>query len=323
MESMSKFTDIDTPISEAELAGLDASAEDANALKAIAGDDSANNDDAGQGAAADKAGAELEGKQGAADEKPPADNKQEADADDAPAQRDAQIPRGRFDEVNSKLRAERERAERLEAELEALRSGKPAQPDTKQDAKPAEADKPAFDYGAKEREYIQALTNGDDDAAIAIRAEINAQIRREAKDDAERGVTESMTARQAKDALNSAAAKVVKDYPALNENGGDNEQAREVVEWRDFYIAKGQPAHEALLRAAERVCGAAAKPTTPPPPADPRKAAALARNAADANAQPAAPAGGIGNRGVPNSPIIESQSDWDRLPQAERERLLM
>lgn len=309
-----EFDDIDTPADEAILAGFDGAEQDGalESLKAIAGDeDEGQNTSGGDGDASKRADSESEGN---ADGQPRDDGKQD---------RDAQIPRGRFDEVNSKLKAERERREELEAELAQLRSEKQAQGQSKEGQQTAE---PGFDYKAARAAYREALVCGDDDKADALMDEIEkhreadlmAKVRAASREEAQGAVS----AKESKTLLDAAVAKALNDYPELNDNGGDNQQLKDVVEWRDFYISRGQAPHEALTAAVAKVMPQkAAQPNDPP--VDQRKQKAIERNAADAERQPAAPSAGIGNRGVPSAPVIETQEQWDRLPESERERMLM
>lgn len=124
-----------------------------------------------------------------------------------------------------------------------------------------------FDFTAKEMEYMDAAAMGDTEKAIAIRAEINAAIRQEAVQQATAQVAEANAQQEANTLIAQAANSAVQKYPFLNENEA---AMRETVEWRDFYISKGVPAHEAIIKAAERVAPSyqpAEKPTANAAPA--------------------------------------------------------
>ena len=249
----------------------------------------------------------------------------------------APIPRARFNEVNSKLKEEREARERLEARLLELEQAATAtQPsnatEQRQDAQaPAvqqmDSDKVILEL---ERQYQEAIFEADDDNALQIRAQINAEVRRLAKEEAlqafeakEQEKSKRAEADQAQALLQEAADELVKTYPILDTDQG---KVAEVVEWRDFLISTKRIApHEALKQAAARVCG--------PPDAttakseskvDQRTADAVQRGLADSRRQPPTGEDGIGVRatGV-GAKTPESQSEYERLPQKEREKLLM
>ena len=224
------------------------------------------------------------------------------------AKRDQTIPRGRFDEVNTKLHAEREARERAEAELAALKAAPPA------------------DIKALRKDYHEALMAGENDKADEIADKIDAENRRQAKEEAIAETDQRAAKREQERAFGLAVAQTLKDYPFLDSTTGNQEAIEEVVEWRDFYIARGIPAHEALTKAAAKVGPAyAEKPEADPDKVvqiDPRKAAAAARNAAAAKAQPAALVAGVGVRAVPTAQVPKTQAEYEKLSDADRESLL-
>ena len=244
-----------------------------------------------------------------------------------PAQERAQvIPRARFDEVNAKLHAEREETERLRAELAASKQAPAAVAPV---AEPV-------DFDTMERQYLDATMSGDIDQAVSIRAKINAEIRAQAKaeasEEAARQVSErdrQAAERESKVALQSVFSQAVADYPFLDTASPqvNADAIAEVVEWREFYMVKGDPIHVALKKAVAKVgpTYATAEPAAvaAAPVVDPRKQAAMVRNAADAMAQPPAQVAGVGNRAAPPKPKVESQKDWEKLTDAERDEILM
>jgi hypothetical protein len=293
--------DIDTPVDEALLGG-EGEAAAAAAAASAAGQAAEQDAESGEADAvpvgqSDRAGAE-----------PDKERKKEPEHE---RERSQQIPRERFDEVNAKLKAERETREVLEAELAAFRQ--PRQEELPQDLVDLE------------RQAMAALIEGDGHKSLSIRAEINAALLRQAEERVEQRLNlrdqEQAIARQ--EALfRKAVANTLESYPMLDSASGNREAIDEVVEWRDFYINKGMPWHQALHKAAERVMpsyGGAASDGTGP---ETRKEGAIRRNAAAANAQPAAPEAGVGTRSVPMRKAPEKQEDWEKLPAAERERML-
>ena len=90
------------------------------------------------------------------DPEPKAEEDPKPEEDGAPQpRRDAVIPRARFDEVNAKLHAEREEANRLRAELEALNRSSTTQAD-------------AIDVDTLEDQFFDAIINGEKERAKEI-----------------------------------------------------------------------------------------------------------------------------------------------------------
>lgn len=249
----------------------------------------------------------------------------------------APIPRARFNEVNSKLKEEREARERLEARLLELEQAATAtqsggatteqRQDAQAHATQMDSDKAILEL---ERQYQEAIFDADDDRALEIRAQINAEVRRLAKEEAlqafeakEQEKTKRAEADQEYVLLQETADELLKTYPILNT---DQDKVAEVVEWRDFlFHTKHIAQHEALKQAAARVFGTLNATTAKSESKfDQRTTDAVQRGFADSQRQPPTGEDGIGVRatGV-GSKTPESQSEYERLPQKEREKLLM
>ena len=243
----------------------------------------------------------------------------EQEEEDAPQpKRDAVIPRARFDEVNAKLHAEREEANRLRAELEALNRSSTTQAD-------------AIDVDTLEDQFFDAIINGEKERAKEIRAQINAEIYTKARAASEEAVSTTLTQREIQSSFAKAVEQTVTDYPFLDSNSPDAnaEAIGEVVEWRDFYLSKGDTPAAALQKAAAKIAPIYNKTTeptpdpTPEPLTDKRKQAALATAAKASAAQPPAVEAGIGNRAIPfGDDIIGDQAKWEKASEAERLRML-
>ena len=137
----------------------DADTEDKDDDEADSEDDSedtADSDDAEDDDAADEGdGDEAEEADDAdADD----DSEDEAEADTKPAPKG--IPKHRFDEVNERRKAAEDENARLKAQIEA--------------GKPPEKGEEPYDVRAGEKEYMDLLLDGDTDAALAKREEIDA-----------------------------------------------------------------------------------------------------------------------------------------------------
>ena len=253
------------------------------------------------------------------DPEPKAEEDPKPEEEDAPQpKRDAVIPRARFDEVNAKLHAEREEANRLRAELEALNRSSTTQAD-------------AIDVDTLEDQFFDAIINGEKERAKEIRAQINAEIYTKARAASEEVVSTTLTQREIQSSFAKVVEQTVTDYPFLDSNSPDAnaEAIGEVVEWRDFYLSKGDTPAAALQKAAAKIAPIYNKTTeptpdpTPEPLTDKRKQAALATAAKASAAQPPAVEAGIGNRAVPfGDDIIGDQAKWEKASEAERLRML-
>ncbi len=234
-----------------------------------------------------------------------------------PNKRDPVIPRARFDEVNAKLHAERQEREALQAEVDRLRQEQQA---------PAFANTSVSDL---EQQFFDALMEGEKEKAVEIRARINADIEARAEARAAERATQAIVEREHVSALNAVVASSIKAYPFLDTNSDQvNSQAiDDVVEWRDFYIAKGESAASALSRAVNRVAPSyvATDPTTAKQlVTDKRQQEAVSRAAKSAASQPPRVDAGVGNRAIPSGDsIVGNQAKWEKASDEERLRYLM
>ena len=247
-----------------------------------------------------------------AEDEPKEEPKPEVDEPEDPQpKRDTVIPRARFDEVNAKLHAEREEAARLRAELEAL-TKKPEPTDNNIDT--------------LEDEYFEAMIAGDKAMAKEIRATINTEIFNRAQAASAETAAATLTQREIQTSFSKAVEQTVSAYPFLDSTKpeANAEAIAEVVEWRDFFIAKGESPAVALQKAAGKVAPLYAAKSEPTPPAvDTRKQKAVEVAAKTANAQPPSVEAGVGNRSIPlGDDLINDQNKWDKASEAERQRFL-
>jgi hypothetical protein len=239
--------------------------------------------------------------------------------------------------VNHNLRNERERNDALEARIRELegRSQQEEQGQQNGDANNDSKKPEPIDLTEKEREYAEALVDDDYETAAKIRTEINAEIRRQATEDAvqQYGQQQAREREQAEadkqqDLLNQAADDVANTYPELNmaAETGDQAKVDEVVQWRNFLItSENMPAHEALRVAAKRVLGDPAKENGggQQQQENKRQGNAINRGLKDSESQPPTNQDGIGARAAGfESPAPEDQEEWERTPQKEREKHL-
>lgn len=244
------------------------------------------------------------------------------------------IPKSRFNEVNAKrkeaeaaLAAANEelaqyRAREAAAKAAEAKPGAPA-------AAPAAQEQAAepFNFKAQEKAYATALIEGDIEKATEIRAAINAKIEEQATARA----TVEMTSRQTAQLLSSTAQSVAKAYPYLNTAEGA-EALELILAARDAKMAKGMPAHLALLEAANTIAPRFAPEEGETPSRDSasaasakdsRTAAAIARGAADSTAQPPALQVGIGQRATAARVNVAqlTEEQFEALTPAEKSRL--
>lgn len=165
---------------------------------------------------------------------------------------------------------------------------------------PVEKPAPAadqVDLDALEDQCFEAGLEGDKEQVKALRKQINAEIQRRATVEAterltaDRAATEAATTAQTD--FNTAVAKAIADYPFLDVNSAEKNDAaiNDVKEWRDYRISQGDAPHEALAKAAAKFgpIYATAKPTLPTPSAGATPTAAEKVAQAIANAKAKVP----------------------------------
>lgn len=223
----------------------------------------------------------------------------ESEAEAAASKRDAVIPRARFDDVNARLHAEREETARLRAELAAR------QEQTQQSG---------LSLNELEDQYYEAFMSGEKERAIALRAQINEHIYAQSESAAERKLQE----REASLSFNQAVAKATADYPFLDpsKDVADAQAIADVVEWRDFYISRGDSPANAISQAVAKIAPMYQK-TAPAP--NTRQQQAIQRAVKDSSAQPPKMDTGVGNRGIPaGNAILDDVDKWSAATQEER-----
>ncbi|MFZ4537154.1 hypothetical protein [Propionivibrio sp.] len=291
------FDDIDTPATTEELGGI--------------ADDAVIEDQA----------------QEVADE--PVDDAPEAETPAAKAEpeREQVIPRARFDEVNAKYRANLEEVERLRSELNA---SKTVQSPVVQTATDTDV---SAELAELARQEYDAMIEGDRDKAVELKLK-REEIRESRSKQAafammqqERDATEQANAQKTiLSEVNATVAQALEAFPFLDSNSPDAnpEAIAEVVEWRDFYIAKGEAPAAALAKATNKIAPqyANAAPVAPVTKPDTRKQAALARNANESKQQAPSQVAGVGNRTNPPLMKVETQAQWEKLSKDDRATLL-
>lgn len=335
--------------SDLEALGIDDS--DADDDKAGAKDDGADpEDDKGEGSDPEhkdddeKAGDAVDADAAAAAaESSEGDSDLELDElDELASARSDTVPHARFNEVNEQLKATRQELEELRAKQQG--AGAPAGSDKGAgtgDDKAGEAE-PAFDLAAKEREYHDAIIDGDEERAAELRAEIREFERQETID----AVLRAQDARKAQEQEELSKAEeqrlfdeevkaVVADYPKFDSTkpDADEEGMTLLIAKRNYLIEhQGVAPHEALRQAADHIAkvqgytkASAADPGKQESVRTQRRGESAQRNAVAQEQQPPAMGGAsAGERGRGDVPNVDdlSEEDWDNLPEAERDKLL-
>lgn len=244
--------------------------------------------------------------------------------------RSRSVPHARFNEVNEQLKEEKRAREAVEQRLAALEGRVPA--------KEPEPKAPAFDFDAKEDAYVEALMEGDSAKAREIRKEIRAAERAEIEAEVEARTSNKIGQQESTRLFMDEAERVIEKYPFLADGKGQSAEAvAEVKEWRDFYIAKGDPAHTALRKAAAKVGPMYAEEDDDGDDDDGKPAKKLSlvemrkqkqaqdriRNAKASGQQPPAVKGGMGERGRNRTLSVADLTDeeFDKLTPAEKKEL--
>lgn len=240
------------------------------------------------------------------------------------------IPLPRLNEVLAKLDQRDEMLARQQQVIEQLmaeRSGAAQQP-----AQQEQAPEP-YDFRAANRRMIEAISEGDSDAAAAIAEEMEAKREEQRAADreaAEAAAVQRLRGEQARDSITAVMADVIKAFPFLDNNNKDVADARAITainaEARRL-VGEGTPPHEALRLAAEDLApmfaarlgfkqdaGSRGSGNTsaeaskkPAPGTDPRTQQAIQRNLAIR--QPQTGKTGVGNREAPTIIDIAKLSD--------------
>ena len=160
--------------------------------------------------------------------------------------------------------------------------------------------------------------SGEKEQAIALRAQINEHIDAQSESAAERKLQE----REASSSFNQAVAKATADYPFLDpaKDVADAQAIADVVEWRDFYISRGDSPANAISLAVAKIAPMYQKqePAQPQGPSA-RQQQAIQRAAKDSSAQPPKMDAGVGNRGIPaGNAILDDVDKWSAATQEER-----
>jgi hypothetical protein len=195
--------------------------------------------------AAEKEDVQLEEEPQDAEEKDDAEEEAEPKAEEPEAEAvdEPKIPKSRFDEVNEAKKKEKERADRLEKQLEDLVEQK------------KEPEPEPFDYAAKEKESYDAFLEGDTEKYSAIQQEIREANKAELQREAERIAAEGDKSVREEMTFEETGEKIEADYPSLVRDSEDfNEDAySDLMDLYVGYVNTGRYSRaDALQMAADK-----------------------------------------------------------------------
>jgi len=248
-------------------------------------------------------------------------DKEEDPVDENKKAKEPMVPKSRLDQVLKKTRE-------LQARVDALTKDEET---SEEDSNTSEE----FDFTGKEKEYQNALLEGETDRANEIRAEIRTAEREAIMREVGKTVTTSTSRQTVEEALIEAAKNIVVDFPMFDPESEvfNKELTQEVVELRDAYIASGKKPVDALSKAVEMVVRSNGLDSTEEgPDAKKEKVAAKkdrksVKEKLDASKQQPAQMGGESARSKSKNDgdiDVEALTDeeWEALPEKTKSRLM-
>lgn len=248
-------------------------------------------------------------------------------------EKEARIPKSRFDEQVGKERAAREAAERRAQELERqLAERAQSQEDAKQTE---ELEKSIEELEVK---YQELLLDGNTTEAAKIMRQIRVTERQIATSEAETRAATRTEQVLEQERMNVSIARIEADYPEMNPQSESYDQ--DLVDLvlskqRTMMATEGLPPSKAIAKAAEEVAKRflVRKEAEPEPekkgltPKSDRTQQAVEKALAAQKAQPASmkevgmDSDKLGEKGLPDVSKL-SADEFDALPQATKDRLL-
>lgn len=235
------------------------------------------------------------------------------------------VPYARFQEVNEERKSEREARLRAEEALARMRGQQQDAEGVQGSEKNAPEPPAAYDFDAAEDRYTEALLEGNNAEAKQIRAQIRAEERRIAAEEAQQKAyqvveheRQQLEGARQQHALQACISEIVSQYPALNVQGEAADQVLidAVNATAMGYAQSGMAPADALRKAADGLMGRLAR-AAPPAAKGQMSPDQLARNMQRAEKIPQAmPGVGERQRDVDYSAL--SDDEWDRLPQQEK-----
>lgn len=148
------------------------------------------------------------------------------------------VPKSRLDEVLAKQKA-------LQKQVEDMKK-----------AQEPPADAPdAYDFDAKEREYMNLVLDGKEAEAVRLRQEIRTAEKTQLEFDMSQKMQQTVSQNAQATALQAAANELEANFPVFDQNSAEYnaDYTQEVIDLRDAFIVQGFDAVDALSKAASFV----------------------------------------------------------------------
>ena len=119
---------------------------------------------------------------------------------------------------------------------------------------PADAPE-AYDFAAKEREYMNLVLDGKEADAVQLRQEIRTAEKTQLEFDMSQKMQQTVSQNAQATALQAAANELEANFPVFDQNSADYnaDYTQEVIDLRDAFIVQGFDAVDALSKAANFV----------------------------------------------------------------------
>lgn len=162
----------------------------------------------------------------------------EPEPEPEPAKDNKMVPKSRLDEVLAKQKA-------LQKQLDDMK--KAQQP-------PADAPE-AYDFAAKDREYMNLVLDGKEAEAVQLRQEIRTAEKTQFEFEMSQKMQQTVSQNAQATALQAAANELEANFPVFDQNSADYnaDYTQEVIDLRDAFIVQGFDAVDALSKAANFV----------------------------------------------------------------------
>lgn len=250
-------------------------------------------------------------------------------------EKEARIPKSRFDEAVGKEREAREAAERRAAELEE-RLQRQQQSATAEQERSQIVEQIDGKITELEAKYQDMLLDGDTKGAAAVMREIRLAERTLAKMEAQEESAAIVSQEMERQRFQVAVARLEADHPELNPQSEtyDEELVGMVLLVQRDMVSSGIPPSQALVQATHRVMARIQPPKQAEPeqglakakPED-RRQQAIEKALAAQNAQPASlkevgyDSDSRGEKGLPDVTKMTAD-EFDALPEATKARLM-
>jgi len=189
-----------------------------------------------------------------------------------------------------------------------------------------------FDFKAKEKEYMEAVLDGETDKALAIREEIREAERKQFELELEQRTSQAVEISKAEIELKETIEAAQSTYPVFDANSDkfDQELTAEALDLFESFKLKGYEPADAMRRAVRYVVRANGleigdKPAAQAPAAQRRQPAKPTTEQVEKKLEQASrqPPAGTPNRAEDRTPnIFElSEEDFDKLSREELARI--